>query len=113
VPQVTAGVQQLSTWATGDLLIYGGALGLVVIGFMCFRAGMAIAGFVSVVIGIAIASGAIGISRSVHDWFHVTALSVPSDTAVAALHDDPCFVMTDAAGRIAFVRRPGHAKLPA
>ena len=86
MPQVTAGVQQLATWGTGDLVIYGGAIGLVIVGFMCFAARMAIVGFIACVVGVAIASGGIGISRSVYNFFHSSSIEQPDPAhAFAAL----------------------------
>jgi hypothetical protein len=86
MPGVTAGVQQLATWGTGDLVIYGGAVGLVIVGFMCFAARMAIIGFIACVVGIAIASGGIGIARWVYNVFHSASLEQPANgTAYAEL----------------------------
>jgi hypothetical protein len=91
MPQVTAGVQQLATWGTGDLVIYGGAIGLVIVGFMCFAARMAIMGFIACVVGIAIASGGMGIARSVYNFFHSSSIERPDDGhALAALSAPEC-----------------------
>ncbi len=82
---LTAGAQQISTWASGDIIIYAAALGFVIAGFLCFRMGAGVAAFVAVLLGTAIASGGTGIARSVYGWFHSASLDVPG-TAYAALH---------------------------
>lgn len=74
---LTTGAQQGATWATGDIVVYGGAIGVVIAGFMCFQRGVAIGIFLCTIIGVAIASGGLGISRGVYNWFHSASLAAP------------------------------------
>src|SRR5690349_25151619 len=85
MPSITAGTQQLATWGTGDIVIYAGAIGLVIVGFMCFAARMAIIGFIAVVVGIGIASGGMGIARSVYGYFHSSSLEPDPSRSYASI----------------------------
>ena len=85
VPGLTTAAEQVSTWATGDIIIYAAAIGIVVAGFMCFALGRGVGAFIAVVIGTCIAGGAIGIARSIYGWVHTAALDVPHAT-YAAIH---------------------------
>jgi hypothetical protein len=83
---ITAGTQQIATWSTGDIVIYLGALGLFGAGVACLFMGRAIMAFVSVVLGIAVAAGALGLARSVYGFFHSASLEQPaSNHAFASL----------------------------
>lgn len=77
MPGLTTGAQQISTWATGDIIVYAAALGFVIAGFLCYRMGAGVAAFVAVLLGTGIASAGTGIARSVYGWFHTAALDVP------------------------------------
>ena len=76
---ITAGTQQIATWSTGDIVIYLGALGLFGAGVACLFMGRAIMAFVSVVLGIAVAAGALGLARSVYGFFHSAEVTVPDN----------------------------------
>ncbi|MBV8458290.1 MAG: hypothetical protein JO122_16945 [Acetobacteraceae bacterium] len=81
---LTTGAQQIATWSTGDILIYTGAIALVIAGFMFWSGRLAMGILAAVFCGLAFASGALGISRAVYGWFHSASLDQPANRAFSA-----------------------------
>lgn len=100
---LTNGSQQVATWATGDILMYCGAIAIVIAFFAAMGGrGMALGLFATAVVCVAGASASMGIARQVYNWFHMAALDGPHPVyAMQAAPVRPLLTPAEAA-RVAF-----------